>query len=56
MQETAGRALLEGGGDTFPDRAVQPGAGGLGRLAHVEMALRREEEFKRHEPLSCVRG
>ena len=55
MQESAGRALLEGGGDTFPDRAVQPGAGGLGRLAHMEMALRREEEFKRHEPLSCVR-
>ena len=49
VQKTVGRAIGEGSMNSFPGRTVYGGAIRTGGLASVEMALRRQEKFKRHE-------
>ena len=49
VQKTTGRAVGESRMDSFPGRTVQRGAIRTGGLANVEMALWRQNKFKRHE-------
>ncbi len=51
VEKTTGRAVGESRIDSFPGRTVQRGTIRSGDLTNVEMALWRQNEFKRHERL-----